>query len=78
MTPRDLLEQAATLVLGGKWQRPLARLLAVDDRLVRRWAAGDRPVPVWVLERLRSELEIRAAGIERVLGMYPRGADGQR
>lgn len=51
-----LLATAASALLGERWQRPLARLLDVDDRLVRRWAAGERPIPDWVVERVRLEL----------------------
>jgi hypothetical protein len=62
-----ILADAASLLLGERWQRPLARLLDVDDRLVRRWAAGERPVPDWVLERLATELKARRAAIDAAL-----------
>lgn len=57
MDARELLSSAATLLLGESWQRALARKLEVDDRLMRRWSAGDRPVPGWVLVRLAELLE---------------------
>lgn len=72
--------EIAQLLYGDDWQRPLARGLgplhpdgvraSIDDRLVRRWAAGERPVPVWVGEALVSLLERRAialAGRSRLL-----------
>lgn len=61
------LATAAALLLGERWQRPLARLLDVDDRLVRRWATGERPVPAWVLDRIRGELAARREAIDRLL-----------
>ena len=55
---RDRLRHAGNLLFGVDWQRPLSRALgplhpsgareAIDDRLVRRWAAGERDVPDWV------------------------------
>ena len=57
MKPAELARVCTTLI-GPDWQRPLARALgprhplgfrkAIDDRLVRRWAAGEKPVPRWV------------------------------
>lgn len=52
----ERLASAAALLLGEHWQRSLARLLEVDDRLVRRWATGERPVPPWVFQRLTKHL----------------------
>lgn len=58
MTDLVILTDAARLLYGEDWQRPLARGLgplhpdgsreAIDDRLVRRWASGERSVPDWV------------------------------
>lgn len=66
MTPASLATDAS-LLHGERWQRPLARALSVDDRLVRRWAAGDRPIPAWVEERLRVDLRARRDSIDAVL-----------
>lgn len=72
MTPatgdRALLWLAAPALLGDQWQTPLARLLDVDDRLVRRWAAGSREVPLWVLQRLAEELDTRRVAVSAVCG----------
>lgn len=53
MTPRQL-EASARKLFGFDfpWQRPLARALDIDPRLMRRWVAQDRPIPSWVPERL--------------------------
>lgn len=58
MTDLVVVVEAASLLYGEDWQRPLARGLgpmhpdgareAIDDRLVRRWASGERPIPGWV------------------------------
>jgi DNA-binding transcriptional regulator YdaS (Cro superfamily) len=63
MTDADRLNAAASAVLGEHWRRPLARLLAVDYRRVRRWGSGALPVPPAVLAVLthlcRARQEIR-------------------
>lgn len=69
----DTLRRAGQLLLGPEWQRALARVLgphhpdgpreSLDPRLVQRWAAQERPVPVWVgpvLGALLSEEAVRA------------------
>ncbi|SFG81146.1 MULTISPECIES: hypothetical protein [Methylobacterium] len=53
-----VLAEAARLLLGPEWKRPLAKLLgphhpagprdSLDPRLAFRWASGERPVPDWV------------------------------
>lgn len=57
-TSRDLLIAAGQLLFGEQWQNAFARAAAnyretgsgsLDPRLVRRWVAGDRPVPPWTL-----------------------------
>ena len=55
---RERLAAAGRLLFGEQWQTGIARALgplhpggareAIDDRLVRRWAAGERDVPEWV------------------------------
>lgn len=54
MTPARLRECLALL----RWsQRGLATAIGYDDRLVRRWVSGDRPIP----EDVASWLEQAAA-----------------
>lgn len=72
MSDHARLATMAALLLGEQWQRPLARLLGMDPRAVRRWAAG-RPVPAWALERLESELRQEIKRLEVALGE----ADGE-
>lgn len=65
--PHDLMRQATTLLFGEPSARQLARALGplhpdgprdhVDDRLVRRWAAGHREIPSWALSGMASLLD---------------------
>ena len=66
-----VVTSVAPLLYGDDWQRPLARGLgphhpdgareSIDARLVRRWASGERPVPMWVGSALVALLEEEAA-----------------
>lgn len=70
-----LLIDIARLLYGDDWQRPLARGLgpfhphgareSIDDRLVRRWVAGERPVAGWVSMVMLDLMEKRALGLMR-------------
>jgi hypothetical protein len=70
MTP-DMLRGIGEAIYGPEWQRALARALgprhpdgpreSLDDRLVRRWASGDRSVPSWVPDAL-AEMLVEEAG----------------
>jgi hypothetical protein len=57
----DQLERVGNLLYGTRWQSDLARALEVNDRRVRQWMAGERPIPagVWadvaVLLRTRQQ-----------------------
>jgi len=71
MTRRDILNQAGPALYGPAWKNDLARALGayhpdgprehIDNRLLRRWAAGDRPIPDWILPALLSMLESQHA-----------------
>jgi hypothetical protein len=79
----ELIRQAGTLLFGEFWQRSIARALGplhpdgarnqVDDRLVRRWVAGQRDIPGWVLtgtatllDQERRELESSCLRMHRL------------
>lgn len=64
---RQSLAAAASLLYGALWQRPLSRSLCVDDRLVRRWASGERPIPPWVDSVTGRLLTERKAAIEQMI-----------
>jgi hypothetical protein len=48
----DDLRNVGEAAFGPRWQRDLARALNTDERLVRRWVAGDRPLPATLPARL--------------------------
>ena len=57
-----LFQRAGEAILGPEWHRPMSRELGrlhpdgprdeIDNRMLRRWAAGERPIPDWVPEVL--------------------------
>lgn len=51
LTP-DLLRQVGEAVHGRQWQTPLAGSLGISDRHLRKWIAGDRPIPADLLKTL--------------------------
>jgi hypothetical protein len=63
LSRQQKLKQAGKTLYGPEWTRTLAIYLgphhpdgpraAVDPRLVRRWAAGERDIPDWVFEAVR-------------------------
>ncbi|CAH2606054.1 conserved protein of unknown function (plasmid) [Rhodovastum atsumiense] len=78
---------------GAEWQRAIARDLGplhpagprpqIDDRLVRRWLAGERPVPAWIgdalpalLERAVRERQQHMASLERLRANLARATAG--
>lgn len=66
MTPR-LFADAAGALYGLRWQSEIARDLDVSDRTVRRWYAGDQPIPPGVAIDLHRLLIERAAAIDELL-----------
>jgi len=84
---RDLLVRAGSVLFGPEWQRPIARMLGplhpevgrgtIDDRLVRRWASGERPIPDWVIPALQRVIASRAAELSAMDGRLARGGATQ-
>lgn len=68
---RDQLILAGQLLFGDDWKSAMARALgplhprgarsSIDERLVRRWASGERDVPAWVKPALIGMIEVRMA-----------------
>jgi hypothetical protein len=84
---RDLLARAGSILFGPEWQRPVARMLGplhpeggrdtIDDRLLRRWASGERPIPDWVIPALQRAIASRAAELNAMAGRLARGGSPQ-
>ena len=76
---RELLSEAGALLYGDQWQRALARGLgplhpdgereSIDDRSVRRWVSGERPIPAWVFPALREIAQARAGQMRVLIGL---------
>jgi hypothetical protein len=58
MTPDDLAA-AGRALYGERWQTSLAHDLHVSDRTLRRWLAGDSPIPEHVGSEVRTVLSER-------------------
>ena len=67
MTPFELREALAAISMH---QTVFARALAVDERTVRRWVAGERPIPPFV-PRLLTLFEVMPAARQRLEAMIP-------
>jgi len=52
--PIDLL-RAAIAASGLSARKYAVQVLLRDERTVRRWLAGDRPIPKVILDRLRAD-----------------------
>ena len=71
---RDLFVSPSAMLFGPEWQHAIARSLgpfhpdgsreAIDSRLVRRWASGERVVPIWVISAVARMLESRVAELD--------------
>lgn len=58
MTSDDLAIRGRSLY-GARWQTSLAQDLGIADRTLRRWIAGDSPIPEGIESELRRLLEER-------------------
>lgn len=59
MTP-DMLAVAGRALYGERWQTSLANDLRIGDRVLRRWLAGETPIPDGI------KTEVRALMVKRV------------
>jgi hypothetical protein len=67
-----LLREAGEALYGPRWQSDLARDLNVTDRTVRRWIAGDVPIPHSLWTELRALLKARGLALAAVRRKLPR------
>lgn len=64
MTPQELTESCVEL-FGEGWQTKLALSLKrpgggnVNPRTVRRWAAGDTPIPAAVADMIEAKIKLK-------------------
>ena len=64
----DLLIECGQALYGQQWQTALARDLGVSGRTMRRWVAGQFPVPVGVHAELRRLCVERGAQLRALAG----------
>lgn len=62
--PTDLLTRCGVALYGAYWQTDLADALDISDRTVRRWVAGDTPVPAGVYADLMRLMLERAQTLD--------------
>lgn len=67
---RDLLALVGRALHGERWQSGLARSLGVSGRQMRRWVAGDAPVPADLRERLLVAIDDHALDMVREMGRH--------
>jgi ribosome-binding protein aMBF1 (putative translation factor) len=70
VTP-DLLARIGRALFGSYWQTALAAEIEVNERTVRRWAAGDSAIPDGIAAELARLLELRAMDIRYLLADLP-------
>ena len=66
MTAEEL-RRCGEALYGPRFQRELARALGVNERTIRRWAAGAWPVPPSVQQEIALLLKERAANATRLV-----------
>lgn len=72
MSPEDF-RLAAEEICGERWIKDINPMLgayhptgphpSIDDRLVRRWASGARPIPAWVPDALADILDVQEVNL---------------
>jgi hypothetical protein len=75
MSPDELAARGRALY-GERWQTSLAQDLAVADRTMRRWLAGESSIPEGVENELRRVLETRLRVIGGLIGYTINLAEG--
>ena len=71
MTPKTLAAIGSALY-GPTWQTRLANALSVNDRTVRRWYAGDMPIPATLKDELLTLADRRREEIEAAIRQLER------
>lgn len=68
----DLFVKCGEALYGPRWQSEIARALDVDDRTIRRWVAGDSPIPNGVNVDLLRLLTDRADDVDELIPLLKR------
>ena len=71
----DQLTAIGTALYGQQWQSALARDLGVADRTMRRWVAGESPIPTGIIADLHRLLRERQINIQELLADLPQTLD---
>ena len=61
-----LLHEIGAALYGEQWRTPLGRNLSVNERTIRRWAAGTDALPPGALREMRTICLERAARLVRL------------
>lgn len=69
-----LLRDIGEALYGQAWQTALADALGVNQRTVRRWAAGTAEMPDGVREEINTLLAERAGELHDLLGRFHGGS----
>jgi len=62
-----LLREIGVTLYGNGWEGQVAKDLAVDPRLVRRWINGGTMIPDAIWPRLRKKLQFRKLALEALV-----------
>jgi len=65
ITP-ELLREAGEALYGPRWKKDLASDLAVNERTIRRWSAGEWPVPDGLAKKILELIEIQALAVAAI------------
>lgn len=74
MTPARF-SQIGELLYGTQWRTALAVELAVAERTVRRWAAGNNPIPDGIDSDLATLCRTKAEQLSRLADQLSKGVD---
>nr|WP_318382360.1 hypothetical protein [uncultured Enterobacter sp.] len=59
----ELLVEMGEIAYGSHWKSELSALFGINDRSIRQWAAGERPIPDSFIRGMLSHLHDRAEHI---------------
>ena len=73
--PPHTLTTIGEALYGSQWQSELARALGVNDRTVRRWAAGKNAMPEGISEELSELCAERGKSLVELAAKLRRSAE---